>query len=154
MTLTWLQKYNLLTFDTIDSTNSECRRRTKAGGLSNTVIWAKNQTAGRGRYGRQWGSKEGNLHMSILMPISCELMEAAQLSFVTGLAVHEVIESLSKKSNIKVPLYLKWPNDIFIKEQKIGGILLESLISNNQQWIIIGLGLNIEHVSNISNASS
>jgi len=153
--LQWLQKYNLLAFDDIDSTNNEAKRLVQTGVSDSLIIWAKEQTAGRGRYGREWASIDGNLYMSIMIPISCSLANAAQLSFVTGLAVHEVITSLAKKHNVKIPIHLKWPNDIFIDDNKIGGILLESITHVSQPWIIIGVGLNIDWApSDIDNTSS
>lgn len=150
----WLQKYKLLSLETIDSTNSEAKRLALSDPSSNIVILSEEQTQGRGRYGRKWESPKGNLLMSILMQVSCDWMKAAELSFVIGLAVYESITSIAKKHNIQLPIYLKWPNDIFIQDNKIGGILLESLTDNNKQWLVIGLGLNIEHASNMSTSSS
>ncbi len=154
MHLKWLQRYNLLVFEEIDSTNNEAKRLIKAGALDRLVIWTKNQTDGRGRHGKQWESLDGNLYISILSPIQCELYKAAELSFVLGLAVSDVIEYLAEKSKIKPQISLKWPNDIMLNGAKIGGILLESLPEEDDRWVIIGLGLNIEEAPKSSVGSS
>ena len=182
--------YQLIEHDEIDSTNSEAKRLVLSGNATQSIIWAHKQTAGRGRYGRVWQSESGNLHMSILMPLEVALSRAAELSFVMGLSVHEILSSLrgtvcdeaiQKQQNsgsprqasllatparddyvIKLyqpclnnPISLKWPNDIFIDDNKIGGILLESVRHANQAWLIIGVGLNIEHSpADIANTSS
>ena len=151
----WQSKYHLIELDNIDSTNSEAKRIAASGTAEASVIWAHKQTAGRGRYGRVWESGSGNLYMSILIPLACPLAQAAELSFITGLATYEVVNSLVKGNDTQIPISLKWPNDIFIGDNKIGGILLESITHENQTWIIIGLGLNLEHSpEGIGNASS
>ena len=141
---------NLIELSSIDSTNSEAKRIIASGKASSSIIFAHAQTAGRGRYGREWKSGKGNLYMSILLPLECELSKAAELSFVIGLATYKIVSSLVKNVQIK----LKWPNDIFINNDKVGGILLESITHADQTWIILGLGLNlayapIEHSSSL-----
>jgi len=160
MTQKWSKKYHLIELDNIDSTNNEAKRRILSDSALQSVIWTHKQTAGRGRYGRQWEFGASNLYMSILLPLTSTLDHAAELSFVTGLATYEVINLLAKSSNAKeesqnpYDISLKWPNDIFIDDNKIGGILLESITHANQTWIIIGLGLNLEHSpTNIANTS-
>ena len=122
-----------------DSTNSEAKRLVQSSQATSSVIFAHSQTAGRGRYGRQWESGHGNLYMSILIPLKGALDKAAELSFVIGVATHDILSSIINNAKIQ----LKWPNDIFIDGKKLGGILLESITHENQTWIIIGLGLNL-----------
>jgi len=154
MYLKWLQQYNLLVFEEIDSTNNEAKRLIQSGALDRLVIWSKQQTNGRGRYGRHWNSVEGNLYMSILLPVQCSLAKAAQLSFVMGLCVHDVISFLAKKQKLKLDIKLKWPNDILVSGEKISGILLESLPEEDSGWIVIGLGMNVEQSPDVENATS
>jgi BirA family biotin operon repressor/biotin-[acetyl-CoA-carboxylase] ligase len=154
MYLKWLQQFNLLVFEEIDSTNNEAKRLIQSGALDRLVIWSKQQSYGRGRYGRSWNSQEGNLYMSILLPIQCSLAKAAQLSFVMGLCVHDVINDLAKKNKIKLDINLKWPNDVLIQGSKIAGILLESLPEEDSGWIVLGLGVNVEHTPDVENATS
>jgi BirA family biotin operon repressor/biotin-[acetyl-CoA-carboxylase] ligase len=143
MRLSWLKEYNLLTFDQVDSTNSEALRIARAGIDGNFVIWASKQTNGKGQKSRVWESLEGNLHMSILLDFNIETQRATQLSFLAANAVCQSILSLAKAKNIKLDIALKWPNDVLISEKKVAGILLESINIYDRRYIIIGIGLNI-----------
>ena len=67
MQLDWLQSYSLITFEEIDSTNSEALRLANSGAIGDFVILSKIQTGGRGTKGRYWDSLAGNLHTSILL---------------------------------------------------------------------------------------
>ncbi|WP_218460572.1 biotin--[acetyl-CoA-carboxylase] ligase [Rickettsia sp. TH2014] len=88
-------KFKLIVFDELDSTNSEAIRIAKSNKVdSNYVILAKSQTKGRGRSGKNWQSRVGNLHASLLIKPDKELELLPQLSFVTALAVYESIASL------------------------------------------------------------
>jgi len=136
-----MQQYRIIEYQEIDSTNSEAKRIASSNTPVSSILWAHKQSAGRGRYGRVWDSSVGNLYMSILMPLECSVSCASELSFVMGLATYDVVNSLINQPN---HLSLKWPNDIFIDDNKIGGILLESITHKNQTWIIIGLGLNLQ----------
>lgn len=153
MYLKWLQKYNLLAFEEIDSTNNEARRLMQSGAFDRLVIWSKNQTQGRGRYGRSWECQEGNLYLSVLLPINCSLEKSAQLSFVMGLALHDVLTSLAIKHKLKLEVKLKWPNDVLVNGNKISGILMESLSEEVKDWVVIGLGLNVENTPDIRNTT-
>ena len=64
---TLLHDYHLLSYDALDSTNSEAKRLAGGGASHGAVIWAKRQTAGRGRMGREWVSAEGNLFVTVLL---------------------------------------------------------------------------------------
>lgn len=144
-------KYKIIKFSIIDSTNNEAKRIVSSGKAVPSVILAHIQTAGRGRYNRKWEHGQGNLYMSVLTPLECHLSKASELSFVIGLATYEVVDTLCNKidtiganDNITNNIKLKWPNDIFIGNHKLGGILLESITHTNQTWIIIGIGLNLQ----------
>ena len=152
--MTQISKYSLIELDTIDSTNSEARRIVLSGEATMSIIWAHHQTEARGRYGRKWQTGSDNLCMSILMQPLCAITNAHELSFVIGLAVHDVVTSLINSEQIRSQIRLKWPNDIFIHDNKIGGILLESVSYKEKVWVVIGLGLNLSHApSCIQNAS-
>src|SRR5581483_4174921 len=118
-----LNDYHLLSYDELDSTNEEARRIAEGGGSHGAVVWAKRQTAGRGRMGRLWVSAEGNLFCSVLLAPKCNVDLAAQLSFVAAVAVAETLESIIPDGDA---VNCKWPNDILLGSRKIGGILLES----------------------------
>lgn len=154
MYLKWLQKYNLLAFEEIDSTNDEAKRLVQSGAFDKLVIWSKVQSEGRGRYGRSWNSIEGNLFLSILTPVNCSLQKATQLSFVMAVAVADVIESLAIKNKLDLDIQLKWPNDVLVNGKKVAGILMEAIPEAVDDWVILGLGLNIEHKPDIENTTS
>lgn len=137
-----LNDYHLLSFDTLDSTNEEAKRLAKAGGGHGAVIWAKKQTAGKGRMGRNWVSAEGNLFVSILLQPEKPLTEASQLSFVAAVAVVEALEALLPD---KKKISCKWPNDILVNDRKLGGILLESMhVPDTGNWVVVGVGVNVD----------
>jgi BirA family transcriptional regulator, biotin operon repressor / biotin---[acetyl-CoA-carboxylase] ligase len=138
-----LNDYHLLSFDSLDSTNEEAKRLAKGGGSHGAVIWAKSQSEGKGRLGRNWLSAEGNLFVSVLLQPQKPLSELSQLSFVAAVATLEAIAPmLEDKSTLKT----KWPNDILLSDRKLGGILLESFRTEGSDlpWVIVGLGINID----------
>ena len=141
-----IEDYHLLTYDVLDSTNEEAKRLAGGGASHGAVIWAKRQTAGRGRMGRDWVSPEGKLYVSFLLKPERALEECSQLSFVAALAVAETLEAMVADA---YDIHCKWPNDILLKERKISGILLESFatqerIATSDRWIVVGIGINIE----------
>ncbi len=125
--------------DEIDSTNDEVRRRSENGETGPIWISAKSQTKGRGRRGREWESKVGNLYATGLYTMEIGAKEAANLSFVAALAVRDTIAHYLPKQEAKV----KWPNDVMVCGKKISGILLESWINKGVINVAIGIGINI-----------
>ncbi len=138
-----LNDYHLLSFDTLDSTNEEAKRLARAGGSHGAVIWAKKQTEGKGRMGRNWLSAEGNLFVSVLLQPQKPLPELSQLSFVAALSALEAVSPLLSKAS---ELQTKWPNDILLSGRKLGGILLESFRTegSDQPWVVVGVGINVD----------
>ena len=138
-----LNDYHLLSFDSLDSTNEEAKRLAKGGGSHGAVIWAKKQTGGKGRLGRNWVSSEGNLFVSVLLQPKKPMAELAQLSFITAVAAMEAISPLLPEG---AKLQSKWPNDLLLGEKKLGGILLESFRTegSDKPWVVAGLGVNVD----------
>jgi len=134
----------LHTFDTVGSTNDEARRLAEAEACEGQVVFAKQQTRGRGRYGRRWQSPPGNLYASVLLRPVCPPGEAARLSLLAGLALAEAIERFAPHG---MDLALKWPNDVILRGAKTAGVLLESATGadGNSTWVIVGTGVNIVH---------
>jgi BirA family biotin operon repressor/biotin-[acetyl-CoA-carboxylase] ligase len=108
-----------------------------------TVVIAEVQTAGKGRQGRAWVSPAGNIYLSLYRPFHCALDQLYGLSLVAGLAVGRVIQNYGLH-NVK----LKWPNDIFWDERKMGGILIETKQNKEIIDAVIGIGLNIQDIDN------
>ncbi|HUH83371.1 MAG TPA: biotin--[acetyl-CoA-carboxylase] ligase [Stellaceae bacterium] len=133
--------YRVQLFDAIDSTNEEGKRQARNGAAEGTLIWARAQTAGRGRRGRDWVSPEGNLYLSLVLRPERSAAEAAQLGFAAALAVAEAVGPLLPEG---VRLSLKWPNDVLLDGRKVSGILLESQASDGRlDWLIVGMGINL-----------
>jgi BirA family biotin operon repressor/biotin-[acetyl-CoA-carboxylase] ligase len=104
------------------------------------VIWALEQTAGRGKLDRQWLSLKGNLFSTLVIPFYCSSNRVGELSFLAALSVAEAINSLDPQLKV----LCKWPNDIVINDKKVGGILLEVLSKGTKNFVSIGIGLNLK----------
>ncbi len=136
--------FNLIVLDSVGSTNDEARRLAEEGAAHGTIVWAGEQTKGRGRQGRSWTSPRGNLYLSIVLRPDCAPSEAAQLSFVACVALGEAISNLAGS---RVEVTYKWPNDVMFNGKKGVGLLLESKSTpaGEVDWVIVGMGTNIEH---------
>jgi BirA family transcriptional regulator, biotin operon repressor / biotin---[acetyl-CoA-carboxylase] ligase len=134
--------YRLLLFERIDSTMTEARRLAAAGAPEGTIVWALEQTAGRGRRGRSWSSPPGNLYASVLLRPDCGVAAAAQLGFVAALAVAEAARAVLPP---RATVTHKWPNDVLVDGRKLSGILLESRTrpSGELAWVVVGIGINL-----------
>lgn len=134
--------YHLIALDSVGSTNEEAKRLARAGAADGTLVWAREQTAGRGRSGRGWASPPGNLYLSLVLRPDCTPAAAAQLGFVAALGVGGAIGAAVPPL---VELRYKWPNDVLLGGGKVSGILLETEGAELQrvEWIVLGLGLNI-----------
>lgn len=144
----WLNEYDLIAFDQIDSTNLEAKRVAKTNRSRDFVIWSKSQSSGRGRGSKKWESGNGNLLLSILLNRNIDIKQQPQLSFVTAIAVYETIKQIAHSSVVNLDIRLKWPNDVLVNGQKIAGILLESFNINGVNPLIIGIGININNLPN------
>lgn len=120
--------------ESIDSTNERARELAIDGAPSGTVVTASEQTAGRGRQGRRWSAPpdEALLYSAILRPLD---LRHLLLPLAVPVAVCEAAESLAP-----VSCRIKWPNDIWLEERKLGGILIEA---RPPQWAVIGVGVNV-----------
>ena len=125
---------------TIGSTNDEARRLALAGAPEGTLVIAEEQTAGRGRLGRQWLAPAGSsLLMSLLFRPPLAPHQAQRLTMICSLAVCEAISRLTG-----LPAEIKWPNDILIQGKKAGGILTELGVEGSRlEYAIVGMGLNV-----------
>lgn len=133
----------IIEYKEIDSTNDELRRLAEKGAANFTVVTAKKQIRGKGRYSRSWESPEGNIYLSILLR-NLDVHTAHQVSFVASLAALEAIQINLPEAEIR----LKWPNDVLANGKKIAGILLESASNSSRphtlQYLIIGFGINVK----------
>ncbi len=129
----------------IDSTNSELMRRARAGLTEPVLLVAERQTAGRGRLGREWVSESApsetarrgaSLTFSLGLPLAPR--DWSGLSLAVGLSV---VESLHPD------LALKWPNDVWLHDRKLAGILIETANGGDAaapRYAVVGVGLNLQ----------
>jgi BirA family biotin operon repressor/biotin-[acetyl-CoA-carboxylase] ligase len=135
---------SLTVLDEVDSTNAEVIRQIAAGAGKIPVTIADCQTAGRGRRGRVWQSPRGeNLYLSMGLTFHGGFGVLDGLSLVLGVAVANALEQLGAPE-----VGLKWPNDIFLPDGKLGGILVElqGELEEGVVRVIAGIGLNV-HMS-------
>ena len=125
-------------FDTIDSTNTYLKENWEQ--LEDlTFASALEQTAGRGRNQRKWLSPKGeNMMFSVLIKDRDLLNRYRYLSMLSALTVIEALEHFAVKD-----LMIKWPNDVYVRDRKICGILLEGVSREHLECVIIGIGVNV-----------
>ena len=132
--------YRLAAFEEIDSTNAEALRRVEKGDGPGTVIWARRQTAGRGRRGRQWQSPAGNLYATLIAALPPD-GEPGHLAFLAALAAGEAVGASLPPGR---HLSYKWPNDLMLEGAKLGGILIEAgRTPDGATLYAVGLGINV-----------
>lgn len=122
-------------FETVDSTNTYLKENYEE--LDNfTFVSADFQSAGRGRNNRNWKSEKGeNLLFSLLIKDKALIDKFSSLSVISAFSI---IKALNLEH-----LSIKWPNDIYYKDSKLCGILLEAVTRNEIECLIIGIGLNV-----------
>jgi BirA family transcriptional regulator, biotin operon repressor / biotin---[acetyl-CoA-carboxylase] ligase len=133
-------------FDCLESTNQTLWQLIAAGAPVETAVIATQQQRGRGQWGRQWVSPPGGLYLSIGLTPNLPVSDSAQLTIATAwgiaTALREIPGRLSGVAN-KVPVQLKWLNDLVLQGQKLGGILTETHLQNGQiTQAVVGIGLN------------
>lgn len=127
-------------YDSIDSTNEEAKRKAAQGAPDESLCFADNQTAGKGRRGRRWISPKGeDIFFSLLLRPELPVESASMLTLVAALAAAAVSERYSGEA-----CGIKWPNDIVLHNKKICGILTEmGLEMNDISYIVVGVGFNV-----------
>ncbi len=104
------------------------------------VLIAKRQSAGRGRYGRAWISEEGGLYMSILLKALPNPADVLPFTPLSALAVVRVLKKYSDDN-----FAVKWPNDVYVRDRKICGILCEARVLAGKTNAVIGIGINVNN---------
>ncbi|MFP6626873.1 MAG: biotin--[acetyl-CoA-carboxylase] ligase [Deltaproteobacteria bacterium] len=129
----------LLCLSRTGSTNTDAAALGREGAVEGTVVLANEQTAGRGRLGRQWLSVAGvNLYMSVLLRPPIVPAQAPQLSLLAGVAVAAALEAEGVDTRIK------WPNDVLVGSRKICGVLTEiEAEADHVGFVVVGMGINV-----------
>ena len=123
----------------LESTNSEAWEIIDEGAQSGALLITDNQYNGRGRFDQKWyASPDKSLTFSILLLSDLESVISGWIPILTGVAIQKALEKFD--TSVK----LKWPNDLLLNGEKIGGILCESKVKKNLlNQIVIGIGLNV-----------
>ena len=163
---------SLIILDAVDSTNDELLRRlrdrSQAAAAAPLAVVSGEQTAGRGRLGRDWCSPAGGVYMSVLVDgsldsgpgsglASADSSAVPALSLLAALAVREALQSFTSQ-----PIQIKWPNDVLCSQGKLAGILVERRTLSSgavgqdgqagqggqggqtgQTVMIVGIGINV-----------
>lgn len=134
------REFPLTVLDTVDSTNDEAARQLAAGREAPFVVLSREQTKGRGRFGRTWHSGDhGNLYASFAFRPHVSPQRMPTFTLWMGVSICELITTLCG-----VKAGVKWPNDIVFDGRKAGGMLTEARIDADQMRdLVFGLGLNV-----------
>jgi BirA family biotin operon repressor/biotin-[acetyl-CoA-carboxylase] ligase len=120
----------------VSSTQDEAGRLAIEGAAEGTVVVARKQTSGRGRFDRSWESPEGGLYMSLIL--RPEVEEAMSLSFVGALAI---VDGIAEQTRLAPRI--RWPNDIILNGKKAGGVIAQASFSGKSlSFVILGIGVN------------
>lgn len=127
-------------FSMIGSTQDELRRLAEAGAPEGTLVVADHQTQGRGRQGRRWLDEPGaSLLLSLLLRPDLPSAQVPQLSLLAATASAEALTAATG-----LPIRIRWPNDLELKERKVGGILAEAMTAGERVvHVILGIGVNV-----------
>lgn len=132
-----------LFYPEIDSTSDEAARlapSTFEGKTKVLLLLAQHQTAGHGRMGRPWHAPEGAaLTMTLLCREPVLVRPMGHIPLLVGWSVLRALSSYVTWTDLD----LKWPNDIFIKGKKVGGVLCSSMTKAGKGWLTLGIGVNV-----------
>lgn len=127
----------------VDSTNDYAIQLiAKSNPNEGTVITTYNQTNGKGQIGRAWFSDNNkNVCISIILnPHFLPIKDSFYLSMIAALAVQKTVKSYTQSDKV----YIKWPNDIFVENKKIAGLLIQQNLQGSKiASCVIGIGLNV-----------
>ncbi len=128
--------------DSVDSTNNYAMGRIHAGLAKHGMLWfTKQQTAGKGQRGKAWNAeKEKNITISLVLePDMLAIDSQFHLSAAVSLTIFEFFAVLAGDET-----KIKWPNDLFWRDRKAGGVLIENIFQGAVwKWAVIGIGINI-----------
>ena len=140
----------VIVFDSTESTMDDAHSAAAVGAPGGTIVVADRQAAGRGRNGRRWASEAGQgIWMTIIeRPNDPRALDV--LSVRVGLRAARALDRYTSS-----PVGLKWPNDLFVNDGKLAGILIEARWRANRiDWVAIGIGVNVRMPSGVASAAS
>ncbi len=146
--------YNFTILDSVDSTNNYAMAQSHAAlATHGDAVFAFRQTGGKGQRGKTWHTGNGeNIALSIIIePKQLQVAEQFRLSVATALGCHDFFSSYAGDET-----YIKWPNDIYWRDRKAAGLLIENVIGSYNpgkksgtawKFAIIGIGMNINQAA-------
>ncbi len=131
----------LITYDETDSTNVRAKELISQGVGNGTLILADRQTQGRGRMGRSFSSPAGDgIYMSLILTPPLAPEKCSMLTLIAALSACRALDSVSG-----LHTQIKWPNDIICEGKKLVGILTEYIPVQERDYVVIGVGMNINN---------
>ena len=132
--------YEIVRFESIPSTNDYAKER--RGEEKDLLVIAKRQTSGRGTKGRSFSSSEGGLYLTAL-----RFYEKFPANKAFEVMQHTAVAVCETLAHFSITAKIKWPNDIFVGDKKICGILIENVFSGNTlRSSCVGVGLNVNNL--------
>jgi BirA family biotin operon repressor/biotin-[acetyl-CoA-carboxylase] ligase len=129
------------------STNDDAKALAEAGAPQGTAVLARRQTRGRGRAGRSFLSPEGGLYLSVVLRPRRPPAEWGLVPLLAGVVVARELRRAGFDAS------LKWPNDVMISQEKVGGILVESRWGD-APFAVVGVGVNVARVPEVAGATA
>ncbi len=132
----------LACYKSVKSTNDIASRLAASGAPDGTIVTAEQQTAGRGRLGRNWHSPpRTGIYLSVVLRPDIPPENAPGLSVATAVALADTFAAYSPGR-----VQIKWPNDVFINSRKAAGILCELTAERRRvNYLVVGVGINVNH---------
>ncbi|MFH1459192.1 MAG: biotin--[acetyl-CoA-carboxylase] ligase [Candidatus Omnitrophota bacterium] len=130
----------IIAYKSTDSTNNIAYRLAEDGALHGTIVVSEAQSKGKGRLGRSWVSPAGvGIYLSIILRPNISPLEAGKLTLMSSVSLVRALKQV-----LDINAQIKWPNDIYVDNEKVCGILTEMSAEVDQvNFIILGIGLNV-----------
>lgn len=130
----------------VDSTMNWARDMARSGSAGGTIVIGGRQEAGRGRLSRSWDSNEGGLFFTMILRPEISMRYTYLYNFAAAVALTETL-----REKYDIPAFIKWPNDLLVKDKKVAGILIEiSGEPDSIAYLNIGIGINVNNILDAS----
>ena len=130
-------KINVKRYKKVRSTNDTALKLIKKNFTKPTLVTTEKQTNGRGRVGKKWISKEGNIFISLFFKFDQRKINFQQFAILNAFLLKKVLSKI-----ISNKIKIKWPNDLLFNKKKFCGILQEVIKFNDFDYLIVGIGIN------------
>jgi BirA family biotin operon repressor/biotin-[acetyl-CoA-carboxylase] ligase len=131
--------FHIIYLEEVTSTNDLALRIAEEGAPEGLVVTAHRQTEGRGKQGRRWESVAGGLWISVILRPSNPTSHAPIFNMMGAVASAEAIREISG-----LEACVRWPNDLFLRGKKVGGVLCEMKGTETQiRYLVMGIGINV-----------